>query len=104
MRKKQCHPAQQNGHETKCNNYGRRKQTTAKKSKSMDDAQEETKEGMIAEEYQYAQKENITAAEYKEHFHHTIKAKEEAWQEEEKDDQRGWDTALEEEEEKMHDN
>eukprot|EP00957_Ditylum_brightwellii_P178950 13631778-Ditylum_brightwellii.AAC.1 len=34
MRKKQCHPTQQNGQETKCNDYGRRKQTTAKKSKS----------------------------------------------------------------------
>eukprot|EP00957_Ditylum_brightwellii_P149077 11351480-Ditylum_brightwellii.AAC.1 len=29
----------------------------------VEDAQEETKEGMIEEEYQYAQKENMTTAE-----------------------------------------
>eukprot|EP00957_Ditylum_brightwellii_P022082 1665920-Ditylum_brightwellii.AAC.1 len=71
----------------------------------MEDAQREMKEGMIAKEYKYAQKENLTIAEYKVHLNHAIKAKEEAWQEEDTDDQQGWDTALEEEqEEKMHDN
>eukprot|EP00957_Ditylum_brightwellii_P038253 2892412-Ditylum_brightwellii.AAC.2 len=35
MRKKQCHPAQQNGQETKCNDYDGRKQTTTKKLRSI---------------------------------------------------------------------
>eukprot|EP00957_Ditylum_brightwellii_P079322 6031187-Ditylum_brightwellii.AAC.1 len=72
-------------------NYGKEIEVT------MEDAQEETKEGILAEEYQCAQKENITTAEHKEHLNNTIKAEEEAWQEEDTDDQRGWDAALEEE-------
>eukprot|EP00957_Ditylum_brightwellii_P079762 6065275-Ditylum_brightwellii.AAC.1 len=67
----------------------------------MEDAQEETKDGMIAEEYQYAQNENMTTAEYQEYLNHAINAEEEAWQEEDTDDQRGWETVLEEEEGKM---
>eukprot|EP00957_Ditylum_brightwellii_P112339 8565726-Ditylum_brightwellii.AAC.1 len=53
---------------------------------NMEDAQKETKEGMIAEEYQYAQKENTTTAEYKEYLNHTIKVEKEAWQKEDTDD------------------
>eukprot|EP00957_Ditylum_brightwellii_P120438 9189381-Ditylum_brightwellii.AAC.1 len=69
----------------------------------MEDAQEEMKEGMIGEEYQYVQKENMTTAKYKEHLNYAIKVEEETWQEEYTDDRQGWNTALEEEE-KMQDN
>eukprot|EP00957_Ditylum_brightwellii_P084565 6430524-Ditylum_brightwellii.AAC.1 len=59
---------------------------------------------MVAEEYQYAQKENMTTAEYQEYLNHVIRVEEEAWQEEDTNDRRGLDLVLEEEDGKMHDN
>eukprot|EP00957_Ditylum_brightwellii_P061647 4677446-Ditylum_brightwellii.AAC.1 len=71
---------------------------------NLEDAQEETKEEMVAEEFQYNQKENMTTSEYQEYFNHAIRVEEEAWQEEDTDDRQGWETVLEEEDEKMHNN
>eukprot|EP00957_Ditylum_brightwellii_P006147 464907-Ditylum_brightwellii.AAC.1 len=53
---------------------------------NMEDTQEETKEGMVAEEYQCTQKENTTTTEYQEYLNHAIRVEEEAWQEEDTDD------------------